>query len=69
MARLARELSVSCQQLHTLRQRIQAHLNATASTGVMTGTALRPMRGTITPVTGHRRVPYLGLRPRDQTHL
>jgi transposase-like protein len=38
-ARLARELGVSRKQLHTLRQRIQAHLNATAPTGVMTGTA------------------------------
>ncbi|MDQ3829513.1 MAG: hypothetical protein M3361_09480 [Candidatus Tectomicrobia bacterium] len=26
-------------QLHTLRQRVQANLNATAPTGVMTGTA------------------------------
>ncbi len=39
-ARLARELGVSRQQLHTLRQRLQAHLNATAPTGVMTGTAV-----------------------------
>jgi hypothetical protein len=38
-ARLARELGVSRQQLHTLRQCIQAKLNATASTGVMPGTA------------------------------
>jgi hypothetical protein len=38
-ARLARELGLSCKQLHTLRQRIQAHLNATAPTGMMTGTA------------------------------
>jgi transposase-like protein len=38
-ARLARELGVSRKQLHTLRQRIQANLNATAPTGVMTGTA------------------------------
>jgi transposase-like protein len=38
-ARLARELGVSRQQLHTLRQRIQANLNATAPTGMMTGTA------------------------------
>ena len=38
-ARRARELGVSRQQLHTLRQRIQANLNATAPTGVMTGTA------------------------------
>ena len=37
-ARLARELGVSRKQLHTLRQRIQANLNATAPTGVMTGT-------------------------------
>jgi predicted RNA-binding Zn-ribbon protein involved in translation (DUF1610 family) len=38
-ARLARELGMSRTQLHTLRQRIQANLNATAPTGVMTGTA------------------------------
>ncbi len=38
-ARLARELGVSRKQLHTLRQRIQANLNATAPTGIMTGTA------------------------------
>jgi transposase-like protein len=38
-ARLARELGVSRTQLHTLRPRIQAHLNATAPTGVMPGTA------------------------------
>jgi transposase-like protein len=38
-ARLARELGLSRQQLHTLRQRIQANLNATAPTGVMPGTA------------------------------
>jgi transposase-like protein len=37
-ARLARELGVSRQQLHTLRQRIQAHLHATAPTGIMPGT-------------------------------
>jgi transposase-like protein len=35
---LARELGLSRQQLHTLRQRIQANLNATAPTGVMPGT-------------------------------
>jgi transposase-like protein len=38
-ARLARELGVSRKQLHTLRQRIQANLNATAPTGAMAGTA------------------------------
>jgi transposase-like protein len=38
-ARLARELGVSRKQLHTLRQRLQAHLNATAPTGVMPGAA------------------------------
>jgi hypothetical protein len=38
-ARLARELGLSRKQLHTLRQRIQANLYATAPTGVMTGTA------------------------------
>jgi transposase-like protein len=38
-ARLARELGVSRKQLHTLRQRVQANLNATVPTGVMTGTA------------------------------
>jgi hypothetical protein len=38
-ARLARELGVSRKQLHTLRQRIQANLNAIAPTGMMTGTA------------------------------
>jgi transposase-like protein len=38
-ARLARELGVSRKQLHTLRQRIQANLNATAPTDIMTGTA------------------------------
>jgi transposase-like protein len=38
-ARLARELGLSRKQLHTLRQRVQSHLNETAPTGVMTGTA------------------------------
>jgi transposase-like protein len=38
-ARLARELGLSRKQLHTLRQRIQANLNATAPTGIMPGTA------------------------------
>jgi transposase-like protein len=38
-ARLARELGVSRKQLHTLRQRIQATLNATAPTEAMAGTA------------------------------
>jgi hypothetical protein len=38
-ARLACELGVSRKQLHTLRQRIQANLNAIAPTGVMPGTA------------------------------
>jgi transposase-like protein len=38
-ARLARELGLSRQQLHTLRQRIQTHLNETAPTAVMVGTA------------------------------
>src|ERR671938_978217 len=38
-ARLARELALSRKQLHTLRQRIQGHLNETAPTGVMRGTA------------------------------
>lgn len=38
-ARLARELGLSRKQLHTLRQRIQAHLNETAPTDVMMGTA------------------------------
>jgi transposase-like protein len=38
-ARLARELGLSRKQLHTLRRRIQANLNETAPTGVMTGTA------------------------------
>jgi transposase-like protein len=38
-ARLARELGLSRKQLHTLRYRLQAHLNATAPAGVMTGTA------------------------------
>jgi transposase-like protein len=38
-ARLARELGVSRTQLHTLRQRIQANLNATAPTKAMAGTA------------------------------
>jgi transposase-like protein len=38
-ARLARELGLSRKQLHTLRQRLQANLNATAPTGVMPGTA------------------------------
>jgi transposase-like protein len=40
MARRARELRVSRTQRHTLRQRIPAHLNATAPTGIMTGTAV-----------------------------
>jgi hypothetical protein len=38
-ARLARELRVSRTPLHTLRQRIQAHLNDTVPTDVMAGTA------------------------------
>jgi transposase-like protein len=38
-ARLARELGLSRKQLHTLRQRIQGNLNASAPTGVMPGTA------------------------------
>jgi transposase-like protein len=38
-ARLARELGLSRKQLHTLRQRIQANLNATAPTEVMPDTA------------------------------
>lgn len=38
-ARLARELKLSRQQLHTLRQRIQANINETAPTDVMPGTA------------------------------
>jgi transposase-like protein len=38
-ARLARELGLSRKQLHTLRQRLQANLNATAPTDMMTGTA------------------------------
>jgi transposase-like protein len=37
-ARLARELGLSRKQLHTLRQRIQANVNATAPTEVMAGT-------------------------------
>jgi transposase-like protein len=39
-ARLARELGLSRTQRQTLRQRIQGHLNTTAPTGVMTGTAV-----------------------------
>jgi hypothetical protein len=38
-ARLARELGLSRTQLHTLRQRLQGHPNATAPTDVMRGTA------------------------------
>jgi transposase-like protein len=38
-ARLARELSLSRQTVHTLRQRLQANLNDSAPTEVMTGTA------------------------------
>jgi hypothetical protein len=38
-ARLARELGLSRKQLPTLRQRVQTHLNDTAPTGFMTGTA------------------------------
>ena len=38
-ARLARELRLSRKQLHTLRQRIQANINETAPTAVMSGTA------------------------------
>jgi hypothetical protein len=38
-ARLARERGLSRKPLPTLRQRIHAHLKATAPTGVMTGTA------------------------------
>jgi hypothetical protein len=35
-----RALGCSGKQLHTVRQRVQAHVNATAPTGVMTGTAV-----------------------------
>jgi hypothetical protein len=38
-ARLARELGLSRKQLHTLRQRIQTNVNATAPTHKMMGTA------------------------------
>jgi transposase-like protein len=38
-ARLARELGLSRKQLHTLRQRIQTNVNATAPTDLMRGTA------------------------------
>jgi hypothetical protein len=38
-ARLARELGMSRKQLHTLRQRVQTHLNNTAPADVMTGAA------------------------------
>jgi hypothetical protein len=38
--RRARELGLSRTQLHPLRQRLHAHLNATAPTDVMTGLAL-----------------------------
>jgi transposase-like protein len=38
-ARLARELGLSRKQLHTLRPRLQANLNATAPTAVMAGVA------------------------------
>jgi transposase-like protein len=38
-ARLARELGLSRTQLHTLRQRIQTNVNATAPTHKMMGTA------------------------------
>ena len=37
--RLARELGLSRKQLHTLRQRVQAGLNASAPTALMIGTA------------------------------
>jgi transposase-like protein len=38
-ARLARELGLSRKQLHTLRQRIQVHIDETAPTALMAGTA------------------------------
>jgi hypothetical protein len=38
-ARLARELGLSRKQLHTLRKRIQANLDVTAPTAIMTRTA------------------------------
>jgi hypothetical protein len=38
-ARLARALGLSRTQFRTLRQRIQAHVNATAPTDAMAGTA------------------------------
>jgi transposase-like protein len=38
-ARLARELGLSRKQLHTLRKRLQANLNATAPTEAMAGAA------------------------------
>jgi hypothetical protein len=40
-ARLARELGLSRKQLHTLRQRIQINLEATAPPHMMMGTALK----------------------------
>jgi hypothetical protein len=39
-AHLARELGLSRKQLHTLRQRIQATLDETEPTGLMTGTTV-----------------------------
>jgi hypothetical protein len=39
-ARLARELSLSCEQLHTLWRRIQANLHNTAPTEGMMGTVI-----------------------------
>jgi transposase len=59
-APLARELGLSRKQLQTLRQRIQAHLNATAPTGVMPAPPLRLMSSTRT--RGKKSTPH-----RDRT--
>jgi transposase-like protein len=51
-ARLARELGLSRKQLHTLRQRVQANLDHTAPTALMTGAtfeAKRSIHGFIMP--------------------
>ena len=55
-ARLARELGLSRKPLHPLRQHIQTHLNGTAPTEVMTGTAFEAEER-----TGSRSIPWAAI--------
>jgi hypothetical protein len=55
-ARLARGFGISGKQLHTLWQRIQAHVNATAPTDATAGPLLRPMNAT--RMQGEKSMPH-----------